>query len=81
MYYRRKIILALLEQFGGELEKISLQKLLFIFSRRQEKPVYDYEVQFFNEPVFCLNFIARYDRSGRDAIYGVSFFQRKNYYR
>ncbi|MDD2634797.1 MAG: DUF488 domain-containing protein [Bacteroidales bacterium] len=36
MYYRRKILLALLQEFGGELEKISLQKLLFLFSRKQE---------------------------------------------
>lgn len=42
MYYRRKIILALLELFGGELEKISIQKLLFLFSRRQQKAVYDF---------------------------------------
>lgn len=31
MYYRRKIILSLLQVFGGELEKIQLQKLLFLF--------------------------------------------------
>lgn len=42
MFYRRKIILALLELFDGELEKIRLQKLLFLFSRKQEKAVYDF---------------------------------------
>ncbi len=36
MYYRRKILLALLDQFGGKLDKISLQKLLFLFVRQQE---------------------------------------------
>ncbi len=35
MYYRRKILLAILQVFGGELDKISLQKLLFLFSRQQ----------------------------------------------
>jgi uncharacterized protein (DUF488 family) len=35
MYYRRKILLALLDQFGGKLDKISLQKLLFLFVRQQ----------------------------------------------
>lgn len=42
MFYRRKVILALLQTFGGELEKIRLQKLLFLFSKSQEKPVYDF---------------------------------------
>jgi hypothetical protein len=42
MFYRRKIILALLEIFDGKLEKIRLQKLLFLFSQRQEKADYDF---------------------------------------
>jgi uncharacterized protein (DUF488 family) len=42
MFYRRKIILALLQLFEGELEKIRLQKLLFMFSKRQETAVYDF---------------------------------------
>lgn len=42
MFYRRKIILALLQLFEGELEKIRLQKLLFLFTQRQEKAEYDF---------------------------------------
>ena len=42
MFYRRKVILALLEQFGGKLEKINLYKLLFIFTKFQQKPEYDF---------------------------------------
>jgi len=42
MFYRRKIILSLLQIFGGELEKINFYKLLFIFSKRQQKPEYDF---------------------------------------
>lgn len=42
MFYRRKIILALLEIFNGNLEKIPLQKLLFLFCQRQLKPEYDF---------------------------------------
>lgn len=42
MYYRRKIILALLQSFEGELEKIRLQKLLFLLTKRQEKAEYDF---------------------------------------
>ena len=38
MYYRRKIILALIQTYEGKLEKITLQKLLFLFARMQEKP-------------------------------------------
>lgn len=42
MFYRRKVILALLQIFDGELEKISLQKLLFLFTIKQQKPEYDF---------------------------------------
>jgi hypothetical protein len=37
-----KIILALLQAFDGNLNKISLQKLLFLFASRQTKPDYDF---------------------------------------
>jgi len=42
MFYRRKIILALLQLFGGQIDKISLQKLLFLFTQSQTKPEYDF---------------------------------------
>ena len=42
MFYRRKIILALLQLHGGRLDKIMLQKLLFLFTRRQSVPAYDF---------------------------------------
>src|SRR3982750_4901441 len=42
MFYRRKIILALLQVFRGKLEKINLQKLLFLVCSEQEKPVYEF---------------------------------------
>lgn len=42
MFYRRKIILALLQLFDGQLEKIRLQKLLFLFTRNQVKTDYDF---------------------------------------
>lgn len=38
MYYRRKILLALLEAFDNRLDKISLQKLLLLVSKRQLTP-------------------------------------------
>lgn len=42
MFYRRKIILALLQLFDGQLDKIRLQKLLFLFSNKQGKAEYDF---------------------------------------
>lgn len=42
MYYRRKYILALLQQFGGQLDNLNLQKLLFLATRKQEKKSYDF---------------------------------------
>ena len=42
MYYRRKIILALLQLFDGQLDKIRLQKLLFLFTRKQTKAEYEF---------------------------------------
>jgi len=42
MFYRRKIILALLQLFENELDKIRLQKLLFLFTQRQLKGEYDF---------------------------------------
>lgn len=42
MFYRRKIILALLQLFDGQLDKIRLQKLLFLFANMQAKAEYDF---------------------------------------
>lgn len=42
MFYRRKIILALLQLFDGQLDKIRLQKLLFLFAQTQTKAEYDF---------------------------------------
>jgi uncharacterized protein (DUF488 family) len=42
MYYRRKVILALLQTFGGSLGKTQLQKLLLLFTQKQEKQDYHF---------------------------------------
>jgi uncharacterized protein (DUF488 family) len=42
MYYRRKIVLALLEQFDDQLSKTDLQKLLMLVSEYQKKPSYEF---------------------------------------
>jgi uncharacterized protein (DUF488 family) len=42
MYYRRKILLALLQIFGGSLTKTDLQKYLFLFNVEEDEPVYEF---------------------------------------
>lgn len=42
MFYRRKVILALLQSFGGTLGKTQMQKLLLLFVQRQLKPDYHF---------------------------------------
>ena len=42
LYYRRKILLALLETFGGKLTAKSLQKYLFLFTRKQSDKAFDF---------------------------------------
>lgn len=57
MYYRRKILLALLEVFDNKLEKISLQKLLMIVTKQQEKPDFHFVPYKFG----CFSFQANAD--------------------
>jgi uncharacterized protein (DUF488 family) len=59
MLYRRKIVLALLQAFDNQLEKIALQKLLFLFTSRQEKPDYDFVPYLYG----CFSFSASADLS------------------
>jgi uncharacterized protein (DUF488 family) len=47
MFYRRKVILALLQLFDGRLEMNRLQILLFLFTTRQTKAEYDF-IPYFN---------------------------------
>jgi uncharacterized protein (DUF488 family) len=42
MYYRRKVLLALLQAFDNQLEKLPLQKLLFFVTRKQKQKAYDF---------------------------------------
>lgn len=57
MFYRRKVILGIIEVFGGSIEKIALQKLLLLFTKRQSKPVYDFVPYHFG----CYSFSANAD--------------------
>ena len=42
MYYRRKILLALIEVYGGSLKRTDCEKLLFNFCQNSEKNHYDF---------------------------------------
>ncbi|HRH36575.1 MAG TPA: DUF488 domain-containing protein, partial [Catalimonadaceae bacterium] len=42
MYYRRKVLLAILQAFGGQLDKMSLQKLVFLFAQNQSAPAFHF---------------------------------------
>lgn len=42
MFYRRKIILGLIELLGGEVEKLRFQKILFLYAMRKQNPEYDF---------------------------------------
>ena len=42
MFYRRKIILSLLQLCNKEIEKTRLQKLLFLFTQLKKEPEYDF---------------------------------------
>lgn len=42
MYYRRKILLALVEAFGGKLKRTDCQKLLFLFCHHARRNFYDF---------------------------------------
>jgi uncharacterized protein (DUF488 family) len=59
MYYRRKILLSLLQVFDNKLEKISLQKLLMLFSDLQSRP----DFHFVPYKLGCFSFQARADLS------------------
>jgi len=42
MYYRRKLILGILEEFGGRLNHTNFQKILFLVTRKQDKHAFDF---------------------------------------
>lgn len=57
MYYRRKILLSILEAFGGTLSRTQMQKLAFLFTRMQATPAYDFVPYRFG----CYSFQANQD--------------------
>jgi uncharacterized protein (DUF488 family) len=42
VFYRRKVILGLIELLGSEVEKLRFQKLLFLYAMKKQNPEYDF---------------------------------------
>ncbi len=59
MYYRRKILLALLEECGGELNSTDMEKLLFAFCAESGVNHYD----FFPHRFGCFSFLSYQDKT------------------
>lgn len=57
MFYRRKLILALLKELGGELTATQLQKYLFLVTRKQESKSFDFVPYYYG----CFSFQANQD--------------------
>lgn len=58
MLYRRKIILAILQVWGKELPATDFQKILFLFTRKQEQPSFNFVPYNFG----CFSFISYADK-------------------
>jgi uncharacterized protein (DUF488 family) len=59
MFYRRKILLSLLQIFGGKLPKIDFQKYLFLFNVHKSEPFFE----FIPYKYGCFSFQANQDMS------------------
>lgn len=60
LYYRQKILLALLEVFGGRLKKTDLQKYLFLFTQEYQK---DKSYEFIPYKYGCFSFQSAADKT------------------
>ena len=74
MFYRRKIILALIQLLGGEIEKIRIQKLLFLYSQKKKNPEYEFIPYKFG----CYSFSAKADLN--TMVKNGSLFENENYF-
>ena len=59
MYYRRKVLLALVEAFGGRLGRTDCEKLLFLFCQTNQRNYYD----FFPYQYGGFSLVSYYDKS------------------
>ena len=75
MYYRRRILLALLALNNGKMEKLRMQKMLFLFTRQQTKPAYD----FLPYKYGCYSFQANQDATILAEHYGLLTMSENHY--
>ncbi|MEW6094734.1 MAG: hypothetical protein AB1531_12300, partial [Chloroflexota bacterium] len=59
MYYRRKVLLALIEAFGGRLRRTDCEKLLFLFCQTTKRNYYD----FFPYQYGGFSFVSYFDKN------------------
>lgn len=74
MFYRRKIILALIQILGGELEKLRIQKLLFLYSQKKKNPEYEFVPYKFG----CYSFSVKADLN--TMVKNGSLLENENYF-
>jgi uncharacterized protein (DUF488 family) len=74
MFYRRKIIIALIQLLGGELEKLRIQKLLFLYCQKKHNPEYEFVPYKFG----CYSFSARADLN--TMVKNGSLIENENYF-
>ena len=68
MYYRRKVLLALIEKSDNKrIGKLNLQKLLFLFCQKQSNPIYDFIPYHYG----CFSFQANKDLSLLSSFYNL----------
>lgn len=73
MYYRRKIILAIIQRFGDSLSKMDLQKLLFLFNQNNNTKVFDFVPYRYG----CYSFLANQDLSTMTKYNQISLVDNK----
>lgn len=66
LYYRQKVLLALLEKFNGSLSKTDLQKYLLLFTQEQDERSFDFVPYYYG----CYSFQATKD---------LEYLKEKNY--
>ena len=68
MYYRRKVLLALIEKSDNKrIGKLNLQKLLFLFCQKQDKQIYDFIPYHYG----CFSFQANKDLTLLSSFYNL----------
>lgn len=74
LYHRRKILLSIIETFGGHLSAKQLQKYLFLFTRKQTEKSYDFIPYYYG----CFSFQANQDIATLSKLGYLSIVENQN---